>query len=173
MIGYDVDAKGVKEMVANLKEINPDLVKQLRADLRKVVAEVASNIKADIGAMPAPLSGFAQPGNKAFWGGVTAKPSISLANTRKITPLLGIKVNSVKGAPGYMIAETAGKKTSGITPQGQNMVAVLTDRLGPIKGKSGNRIAWKLFYRKKEQLRKAALIIVDDYARKASVRLNK
>jgi len=173
MIGYDVDARGIKEMVSKLKEIDEQLVKDLRSDLRGVAKETASGLKADIGAMPAPLSGMVRPGNRAFWGGVTARTSISLSNTKKITPLLAIKVNSAKGSAGYMIAETAGKRSPGVTPQGQHLVAVLTDRLGPIRGKSGNRIAWPMFVRKRAELNKAAMIIVNESARKATVRLNK
>jgi hypothetical protein len=173
MIKYDVQAKGVKEMVGKLKDVDVDLVKALRSDLRTEVSSTASFIKAQIGAMPAPLSGMAEPGNKAYWGGVTARAAISLSNTKKITPLLAIKMNSAKGAPGYLIAETAGKKSRGNTPQGQNLIAVLTDRLGSIRGKSGNRIAWKMFSSRRAELRKAALGVLDSYSRKVSVELNK
>jgi len=173
MIKYDVQAKGVKEMVSKLKDIDADLVKDLRSDLRSEVSSTASSIKSQIGAMPAPLSGMAEPGNKAYWGGVNATVSISLSNTKKITPLLAIRLKPKKGAPGYLIAETAGKKTFGVTPQGQNLIAVLTDRLGPIRGSSGNRIAWKMFSSRRAELRKAALGVLDTYSRKVSVRLNK
>jgi hypothetical protein len=81
--------------------------------------------------------------------------------------LLSIKVDSVKGAPGYMAAETAGRRgAEGNTPQGTHFIAAMTDKFGPLKGKGGNRIAWSLFWSQKLLLERAAAMVIDKFERK-------
>jgi hypothetical protein len=48
MIKYDVQAKGVKEMVAILKTVEPEMYKQFRKDIRKLAAPAVSSIKSNV-----------------------------------------------------------------------------------------------------------------------------
>jgi hypothetical protein len=190
LIIYDVYTTNVKEVVAKLKEINPDLVKAFRADLKKVAASMATEIKASIQVTP-PLSNMDYDSPRALkWSGAVTSLSVSFAGKRgrEITPLLAIKVNSPKGAPGYMVGETAGRngpvgKSGGSrinpnggsapgSPQGAHLIMTMTEKFGPLKGKGGNRIAWKYFWRQRATLNRAAIEVVRIYTEKATKQVN-
>ena len=168
MIKYDVRADGVREMLAQLKEIDPALVRQFRKDLKNTAKDMSSTIEARIGVTP-PLAGMGNYTPYALtFQGAKARVSISLAGSRKrdVTPLLAIKVDSVKGAPGYMAAESAGRLGGeGNTPQGTHFIAAMTDKFGPLKGKGGNRIAWKYFWGQRPLLNRAAQMVIDKFER--------
>ena len=174
MIRYDVRADGVREMVAQLKDIRPSLVTEFRTKLRNTAKEMASTIKSEIQVTPPltnmkPTLGVA--GRSLIWRGAVTKVSISLAGSRKrdVTPLLSIKVDSPKGAPGYIAAETAGRNGgAGNTPQGTHFIAMMTDIFGPLKGRGGNRIAWKYFWAQRPLLNRAANDVVDEFARRVT-----
>jgi hypothetical protein len=168
MIKYDVDAVGVREMLAQLKDIDPKLVTQFRKELRGTANDMATTIKSRIQVTP-PLSGMALTSPGALtWRGAVTKVSISLAGSRKrdVSPLLAIRVDSVKGAPGYIVAEKAGSLGSaGSTPQGTYFIAAMVQKFGPLKGKGGNRIAWKYFWGQRALLNRAANMVVQKFER--------
>lgn len=168
MIAYDVDAKGVREMVAQLKAIDPKLASQFRKELKGTAQDMASIIKTRIQVTP-PLSNMdGYSARSLIWRGAVTKVSISLAGSRRrdVTPLLSIKVDSPKGAPGYIAAETAGRRgAAGNTPQGTHFIAMMTDIFGPLKGRGGNRIAWKYFWAQQPLLNRAANRVVDKFER--------
>jgi hypothetical protein len=169
MIDFDVRAEGVRDMVAQLKAIDPKLASQFRRELKGTAQDMASVIKSRIQVTP-PLSGMGGYTPRALlWQGAVTKVSISLAGSRRrdVTPLLSIKVDSPKGAPGYMAAESAGRLGGeGNTPQGTHLIAAMTDKFGPLKGKGGNRIAWKYFNAQYPVLRRAAMEVIDNFERK-------
>jgi hypothetical protein len=84
-----------------------------------------------------------------------------------VTSLLSIKVDSPKDAPGYIAAESAGRRTGGAgnSPQGSHFIAMMTDKFGPLKGKGGNRIAWKYFWGQRDLLNRAAASVIDKFER--------
>jgi len=169
MIDFDVRAEGVRDMVAQLKAIDPKLASQFRRELKGTAQDMASVIKSRIQVTP-PLSGMGGYTPRALlWQGAVTKVSISSAGSRRrdVTPLLSIKVDSPKGAPGYMAAESAGRLGGeGNTPQGTHFIAAMTDKFGPLKGKGGNRIAWKYFNAQYPMLRRAAMEVIDNFERK-------
>jgi hypothetical protein len=168
MISYDVRAEGVRDMVAQLKAIDPKLATQFRKELRGTANDMASIIKSRIQVTP-PLSNMdGYSARSLIWRGAVTKVSISLAGSRRrdVTPLLAIKVDSPKGAPGYMAAESAGRRGgAGNSPQGSHFIAMMTDKFGPLKGKGGNRIAWKYFWAQRDLLNRAANMIVQKFER--------
>jgi hypothetical protein len=191
MITYDVTTQNVKEVVAKLKQIDNELVKQFRRDLKTVATSMASQIKSSIQVIP-PLSNMDWYTNRSLrWAGAVTSVSTSFTGMRgrEITPLLAIKVNSPKGAPGYMAAETAGRNgpvgkpgASRRTgnggsdpggPQGAHFIMAMTQTFGPLKGKGGNRIAWKYFWKQYATLNRAALDVVNRYSEMASKDVNK
>jgi hypothetical protein len=169
MISYDVRAEGVREMVAQLKEIDPKLASQFRKELKGPAQDMATIIKSSIQVTP-PLSGMGGYTRRSLiWQGAVTKVSISLAGSRRrdVTPLLSIKVDSPKGAPGYMAAESAGRRGGeGNTPQGTHFIAAMTDKFGPLKGKGGNRIAWKYFWAQRGLLNRAAGMVLEKFERR-------
>lgn len=171
MITFVYEAEGVREMQAQLKAIDPKLASQFRKELKGTANDMASIIKSRIQVTPPltnmkPTLGVA--GRSLIWRGAVTKVSISLAGSRKrdVTPLLSIKVDSPKGAPGYIAAETAGRNGgAGNTPQGTHFIAMMTDMFGPLKGRGGNRIAWKLFWGQRLLLERAADRIIQKFER--------
>jgi hypothetical protein len=191
MIVYDVYTTDVKQVVAKLKEIDPKLVSEFRKDLKSVAASMATEIKSSIQVTP-PLSNMDWYTDRTLrWAGAVTSLSVSFAGKRgrEITPLLAIKVNSPKGAPGYMAAETAGKNgpvgkpgasrknpnggSAPGGPQGSHFIAAMTDTFGPLKGKGGNRIAWKYFWRQRATLNRAAMEVVRTFSAKVTEDVNK
>jgi hypothetical protein len=168
MIKYDVRADGVREMLAQLKEIDPKLVTQFRKELRGTAKDMASTIQSRIQVTP-PLSGMGgYTPRSLIWQGAKTRVSISTVGSRKrdVTPLLSIKVDSPKGAPGYIAAESAGSKgAAGNSPQGAHFIAMMVQKFGPLKGKGGNRIAWKYFWAQRDLLNRAATMVVDKFER--------
>jgi hypothetical protein len=168
MIKYDVRADGMREMLAQLKEIDPKLVTQFRKELRGTARDMASTIQSRIQVTP-PLSGMGgYTPRSLIWQGAKARVSISMAGSRErnVTPLLSIKVDSPKGAPGYIAAESAGSRgATGNSSQGAHFIAMMVQKFGPLKGKGGNRIAWKYFWAQRDLLNRAATMIVDKFER--------
>jgi hypothetical protein len=184
MIRYDVRAENVREMINRLKSIDPKLVRDFRRDLRGTAKAMATTIKSEIQVTP-PLSGMGKSTPRALnWAGANTRVSISVAGSRKrdVTPLLAIKVDSPKGSPGYMAAETAGRNgpvgKSGSSrrtgnggsdaggPQGAHFIMKMTEIFGPLKGRGGNRIAWKYFWGERRRLNRAAMVVIDNFERR-------
>lgn len=183
MIKYDVRAEGVREMLAILERIDPALVRQFRKDLKNTAKDMSTIIEQRIGVTP-PLSGMGGYTPYALtFQGAKARVSISLAGNRRrdVTPLLAIKVDSPRGAPGYMAAEVAGNPNAKVRqslrsrtkwggsqaggPQGQHLIARMVQKYGPLKGKGGNRIAWKYFWGQRALLNRAANDVVRKFER--------
>jgi hypothetical protein len=174
----DVVLTGVPEMVARLKELDPKLVRDLRKELRQSAEKTASRIRAEIGVTP-PISGMANTAYRTHFAGATTSISISLAGNRRrdVTGLLKIKVDVPKNGIGYLIVENAGKRGgAGEGPQGSNLIAVLTDRVGTIKGRgkgAQRQLAWRHFFAEKITLSRAAADIVNDFEKKSTRELDK
>jgi hypothetical protein len=168
MFTFIYEAEGVREIQAQLKAIDPKLASQFRKELKGTANQMASTIKSRIQVTP-PLSNMdGYSARSLIWRGAVTKVSISLAGSRRrdVTPLLAIKVDSPKGAPGYMAAESAGRRGgAGNSPQGSHFIAMMTDKFGPLKGKGGNRIAWKYFWAQRDLLNRAANMIVQKFER--------
>jgi hypothetical protein len=177
MAETEVVVTGVREMVARLKELDPKLVTRFRKELRDTAKGAASRIQSQIGTTP-PLSGMGGGDHRTDFAGTVTSVTISMAASRRkdITPLLKIKVDAPKTAIGYLIAENAGKRgPAGSQPRGANLIAVMTDRLGPIKGKgkgAQRQIAWRYFWAERRQLNRAAADIVAKYEKIATGELN-
>ena len=178
MAETEVVVTGVREMVARLKELDPKLVTRFRKELRDTAKGAASRIQSAIQTTP-PLSGMAGDSPRALrWAGANASVSISMAGSRRkdVTPLLKIKVDSSKGSPGYMVGEKAGARgPAGSTPQGSHLIAVLTDRLGTIRGKgkgAQRQIAWRYFWAERRDLERAAADIVNHFEKVSTGEIN-
>jgi hypothetical protein len=181
MIKYEADVEGISVMVSALKSVDPKLVTLLRRELKSTATSVSSLISGSITRQGAPLSGMIKPNvtikrKEGEWGGAVAKVKTSFAGNRRrdITPLIYIEMLSPQGKPGYSIVEAAGHRNPfGLTPQGAHFIAMINERRGVLKGKGGNRIAWRFFVQHKKTLNRAALQIIDKYSVRLSEELNK
>jgi len=180
MITYPVTVTGVREMVAQLKEIDPKLVARFRKELRGTATDMASKIQSQIQTTP-PLSGMANDTRRSLrWDGARAtvgRLNLTGSRRRDITPLLKIIVDSPPGAPGYMVAEKAGTRGgAGETPQGSNLIAILTDRLGTIKGRgkgAQRQLAWRHFWAQRLLLNRAAVMVLEKFERIVSEEMSR
>jgi hypothetical protein len=162
-------AEGVREVIAELKKVSPELVKQLRKDLRSGVQPTAKAVTA---AYPkaAPLSGMVNEG-RLRWGRVRGSVSITPGRSRKYRQTSSLVAIKTTGTPdaGVRMAELAGSRSDGSTPQGQNMIAVLNRRY-PMRGRGG-RFAFDTFRKNRDQVVQVAEAIVQKYAAVVSRRL--
>lgn len=186
MIGYDVKSDDLRKAIATLSEVEPKANLQLKRDLKTTANQMASYIQSNVSAIR-PLSGMSgQTAYALTWGG--AKTTVSYAikkdRRREVTSLLSIKVASPSGQPGYTAMEFAGNPSAGIRqssvsrtkwggskpggPQGAHLIAYMVERFGPLRGKGGNRIAWKMFVRQQDKLNAAAVRILDDFMARVS-----
>jgi hypothetical protein len=179
MITVHADVSNITGMVRELKAIDPKLVNTFRKELKSTAKGVASLVVGNINRQGAPLSGMTKPNmlsrNRADWGGAiaTIKSNFAARKGLDITPLLAIEMKSPKGSPGYSIAEVAGHKNPGGTsPQGAHFIAMITERRGPLKGKGGNRIAWRFFVQHRATITRAAVSIVDKFSAELSRDIN-
>jgi hypothetical protein len=181
MIRVEADVEGISYMVSALKSIDPKLVTLLRRELKSTATSVSSAIAGSITRQGAPLSGMIKPNatvkrKEDEWGGAVAKVKTSFAGNRQrdITPLVYIEMLSPTGKPGYSIVEAAGHRNPhGVTPQGAHFIAMINQRRGVLRGKGGNRIAWRFFVQHKKTLNAAAVQIIDKYSTRLSEELNK
>lgn len=186
MIRYDIDGADLRKAIAIISEVEPKATLQLKRDLKSTAKEMSSYIQANISAIK-PLSGMTRQTAYALtFGGAKVAPSYSIRRDRRrdVTPLFSIKAKSPPGQPGYIVMEFAGnpnarRRTSTVSrtkwggskpggPQGAHLIAHMVQKFGPLKGKGGNRIAWKMFMRQQDRLNRAAVRILDDFMAKTS-----
>jgi hypothetical protein len=191
MIEFDIRADDLRLAIAQLAEVEPKSTLELKQKLKKTSDKMASYIQSNISAIK-PLSGMTGQTPRALtWSGAKAISSYAIKGDRRrdVTSLLSIKVSS--RTAGYIVMEFAGnpnaKKrvaTSSVHkdgsartvfggskpggPQGAHLIAHMEQKFGPLKGKGGNRIAWKMFMRQQDTLHAAAVAVLDDFMLKAS-----
>lgn len=127
MIGINsVNADDVRRVIKVLKQVDADIVKDLRAELRGKLGPVANQIASAVPNEP-PLSGFANNGATG-WGPVRGKTAFTPGKSRRnANSLVSIRIDSGTKRGPY-IAELAGTRTSGRSPQGEAMIYQLQNR---------------------------------------------
>lgn len=184
MIEFDIRADDLRQAIAKLTEVEPRTTIDLRNELKSTATQMATMIAANISAIK-PLSGMTrQTAHALTWSSVKAIASYAIKGDRRrdVTSLLSIKVSSK--TPGYIVSEFAGNpnarpRTSSQDrtrwggskpggPQGAHLIAHMVQKFGPLKGKGGNRIAWKMFMRQQTTLHDAAVKVLDKFMAKIS-----
>lgn len=155
MIDTHVNGDDIRRVVGVLKNTDKDLLAKLRKDMRSDIKPYASQVAQ---AVPtnAPLSGMNLGYSKFRWSSVRASVSFTPGKRRRArsgeSALLSIAINpSDSGSRGLYLAELAGTRSAGFTPQGQNLISVLKQKYSNPNQKGG-RFAWKAFYAMKPQL---------------------
>jgi hypothetical protein len=135
MLTPTLDAAQVRAVIKELRNIDPTIVKDLRADLRSQLSPIAQQVAANVPTEPI-LSGFGR-GGATRWAAVKGKTSFTPGKSRTgAKSLVSIRVEPRDGLRGVYIAELAGSRSGGKTPQGNNLIAVLNQR-APMKGRGG------------------------------------
>ena len=162
-------AEGVRKMIAELKKISPELVVELRKELRSGLKPQAQAVAAAYPSKP-PLSRMGRPGDLQ-WTKVRATVSITPGRSRRYRQTSNLVSIRAAGTPdgGVSMAELAGSRSKGYSPQGRNMIAVLNERF-PMKGRGG-RFAFNAFRQNRDEVVQIADGIIRRYAAMVSRRL--
>jgi len=182
MIKYDYKTEGIRQLTDTLKSVDPKLYAKLRKNLKNTAVEVAGIIQTDLKSVVVPLSGMKKitpmQRNLRYADPITRVQVPTRFNKKGVSSLVNIIVDTPKGAPGFLAIEKAGARgPAGQSGSGQaaNLIAVMTDKFGTLKG-SGRRqqrgLSWAAFYRHKLVLVQAAKKVVEDVENELSDRMS-
>jgi len=166
MITPSFEAKGVREALAQLKEVDADVLKNLRADLRGKVGPFAKQVAEAVPVRP-PMSGFGNL-SPTGWSAVKGTVSVTPGRSRKTgNHLVSIRVTPQGRRRGLYLAELAGSRSGGTTNRGRRMIDVLNSRF-PMQGKGG-----RFAYTKFRQLRPDAIQLAVGIVEKTIGQINR
>ena len=180
-----IKISGVKETISELRKLEPELLKQMRKDIKKEPGIVSAISAIKSKAPPvAPLSGMTHSGRTSYGKprvSASFRPSVRLdkVNQRSI---ISIVTTPPKNQAGFEIIDMAGRgggrarkqttrpyqwkgviRTHSISTQGREMINALSS--------APSRYVWKAIEGRQASLTKSALNIVENYAKKANVKL--
>jgi hypothetical protein len=157
---------GIRETIAELKKLDPDLIKQMRRDIKNEpgIVNAMSAIKSKAPSI-SPLKGMIHGGRTGYSKpriSLSFRPSVKLtrANQRSIVT---INTTAPKNAIGFQIIDMVGKGSKGNSPKAKGMKQAL--RGNP------SRYVWKAIEGKEATIAQGVISIINDYAKKANVRL--
>jgi hypothetical protein len=174
MITTSIGAENIREAIKELKALDDTLLKAMRKDLRNSLSPFTKQIADAVPSTP-PLSGFGDGdfghSGETGWSQVKASASFTPGRSRKSgNKLVSIKVNAGNKKRGVYIAELAGSRSNGFTPQGRNLIKVLNER-DPMKGKGG-RYAYSKFRLLRPDIVILAVMIVNKTIGKVNRKIN-
>ena len=182
MIKYDYKTEGIRDLTDRLKSVDPKLYANFRKNLKNTAVDVAGMVETQLNQVVVPLSGMIpvtpMQRNLRFAGVKTRVQVPTRFNKKGVSSLVNIIVGTPPGAPGFLAIEKAGAKgpagASG-TGQAANLIAVMTDKFGVLKG-TGKRqqrgLSWAAFYRHQNVLVHAAKRIVEQTEQELSDRMS-
>lgn len=168
MIRPEVDAKGIRDTVRILRSIDKTLVSDMSKKMKSEIKPVGNEISNEVNSVGPPLSGFMYPSYK-MWEPVKDRVSVTPGKKRKgWGDLVSIEIFSGSGgkgkgkeSAGYAIAELAGWKSSGNTPQGRALIRNLNNRYAGWP--KGGRIVYKIFKSKAHDSYVIAKRVLEDW----------
>jgi hypothetical protein len=131
MLGVKVT--GMAEVVATLNGFDKTIVRQARIDLKTALDPVVRSVRSNI-PREAPMSGMQHMG-RTGWNlsgvKVNVRVNFSKRAERRGNQLVSIVAGGKgQGGAAFAISDMAGRRTSGKTRAGRNMVKVLNERNG-------------------------------------------
>lgn len=164
----------LRAVLAELKQLDPNLQKELRKELRTGLKPVADGLKQGI-PKQAPLSGFSKAqGSPPFvFGTVSAavKTSFRGGRGRAFSNVASIQLQDRRPNAGFSILELAGSKNpNGVTPQGRALIQNLASKGFGVRGGLG-RFAIPEFKGKQGDVESIAIKILDRFASMVNRRL--
>jgi hypothetical protein len=161
-----IEGADFRSSLKMLKTVDPDIVKDLRRSLRSAVGPDAKAIAA---AMPrtAPLSGMANRGRLAWAGKFSGTVVLTPGRGRRgVSNLVGLRIRGNPDA-GFRMAELAGSRSRGSTPQGRAMIANLPGN------PRGGRFAYARFVKDRANLIKKAEQVIESFVGRLNKRLER
>lgn len=179
MLDVKFEGESIREAIAKLKDVDPDLKKMLMKDLKSAIKPVATAVANSIPSEP-PLSGMGTGFSRLRWGTFKATVSVTPGKKRGDTRLVSIVVTGNPDA-GFKLAELAGSRGnygSGLSKpyksafgtkqhtlngQGENLVRVLRQRFPTPGSGKGGRFAYMKFREEKPQVARIAVELIDKH----------
>ena len=166
----------LRAVLAELKQLDPNLQKELRKELRSQLKPVADDLKGGI-PKEAPLSGFGRgKGSPPYiFGTVSSSVRTSFRGRRgrAFNNVASIQLADRRPNAGFSILELAGSKNpNGVTPQGRALIRNLAGKGFGIKGGLG-RFAIPEFKNKQGDVEKIAVDILERFASMVNRRLRR
>lgn len=163
MFYWTFEGESIRSAIKKLNDVDPELVKEFKKEMRSAIKPVAQSI-AEI--VPPennpPLSGMKSGYTRLRWAGVKGTVSITPGKKKGASRLVSIVVKANPDA-GFKMAELAGSRSDGYTPQGENMISVLRSRF-PLPGSGkGGRFAFTKFREERPQVVRIAIDIMNKY----------
>jgi hypothetical protein len=161
-----IKVTGIKETIAELKKLDPDLLKQMRKDIKNEpgIVNAMSAIKSKAPSI-SPLKGMMHGGRTGY-----GKPRVATSfrpGTRldraKERSIVTINTTPPKNAIGFQIIDMVGRGKRANSAKAKGMARRL--------GGQPSRYVWKAVENKEAGMSQAVVNIIDDYSKKANVRL--
>jgi hypothetical protein len=161
-----IKVTGIKETMSELRKLDPELLKQMRKDIKNEpgLVNAVSAIKSRAPSI-SPLRGMIHNGRTAY-----AKPRVSTSfrpsvrlDRAKQRSIVTINTTPPKDAIGFQIVDMVGRGNRRGSRKAQGMQKGLGGR--------PSRFVWAAIEGKEAQLSGAVVNIIDDYSKKANVRL--
>lgn len=126
----EVDARDIARVVRVLRAVEPSLVAELRTSMRSGVLPIAKMLEGRVNQNAAPMSGMNRRGvtkpNRLRWAKGAATVSVTPGYSKKSPNLVTIAYRVPKTAVGLAVAENAGSKSAGNSPQGRAFIRQIT-----------------------------------------------
>ena len=140
---FVVKSSDLKVILRELNDVDPNLRRKLQQEMRTDLKPFVQKLKGGI-PKDSPLSGFARASadSRFRWSSVNASVRTPLGGKARkpgFYPVVTMKFRSRNKAAGFEIAELAGSRSQGQTPQGRAMIAQL-NRVAPIIGGLGRYV---------------------------------
>ena len=161
-----IKVTGIKETIAELRKLDPDLLKQMRKDIKNEpgIVNAMSAIKSKAPSI-SPLKGMLHNGRTGYGKPRVAtsfRPSTRL-DTAKQRSIVTINTTAPKNAIGFQIIDLVGRGSKGNSAKAKGMKEKLRSQ--------PSRYVWKAIEGKEAGMSQAVVNIIDDYSKKANVRL--
>ena len=161
-----IKISGIKETIAELKKLDPELLKQMRKDIKKEPGLVAAMSAIKSKTPPtSPLKGMLHGGRTGYGKprvSTSFRPSVRL-DTAKQRSIVTINTAPPKNAIGFQIIDLVGRGNRSNSAKAEGMKQKL--------GGQPSRYVWKAIEGKEAGLSQGVVNIIEDYSKKANVRL--
>lgn len=166
MVAIRLDVEGVAQTLAAIRKIEPDGLKALRRDIKNDsgVSAAISSIQSEIPVI-APLSGMMNNSRTGYQvprvSAVLRPPRATMSSSE--SSLVSLVASPPRGSIGFILADMAGRGSSGKTARGRAMIANLK--------KKASRFVYPGFEKKEKNVADGVQRILDKYAAQLNIKL--
>jgi hypothetical protein len=166
MVAIRLDVEGVAQTLAAIRKIEPDGLKALRRDIKNDsgVSAAISSIQSEIPVI-APLSGMMNNSRTGYKvprvSAVLRPPRATMSSSE--SSLVSLVASPPRGSVGFILADMAGRGSSGKTARGRAMIANLK--------KTASRFVYPGFEKKEKNVADGVQRILDKYAAQLNIKL--